>query len=63
MKNFLRNYNEDSDVRYFFEVFVKYLKQLHILHHDLPFLPEKTKIRIPRNQCSERYSPGGNSFK
>ena len=63
MNNFLKSYNKDSDIRYFFEVYVKYLKQLQILLNDLPFLPEKTKIRMPRKQCPVQYSPGGNSFE
>ena len=63
MNNFLKSYNENSDIRYFFEVYVKYLKQLQILFNDLPFLPEKTKIRMPRNQCPGQYSPGDNSFE
>lgn len=57
MNNFLKNYNEDSNV------YVKYLKQLQILLNDLPFLSEKTKIRMPRKQCPGRYSPGDNSFE
>ena len=63
MNNFLKNYNEDSNVRYFFEVYVKYLKQLQILLNDLSFLSEKTKIRMPRKKCPGRYSPGGTSFE
>ena len=33
----------------FFEVDVEYPKDLHGLHSDLPFLPERTKI----NKCSK----------
>ena len=36
----MKNYNEDSHAGYFHEVDVQYLKKLHELHSDLPFLPE-----------------------
>ena len=39
---FIKAYNEESDEEYFLEVDV--LKNLHNLHNDLPFLPEKMKI-------------------
>ena len=39
-ENFIKNYDEDSDKRYIFEVGVNYPKRLHDLHSDLPFLPE-----------------------
>ena len=41
---FIKNYNEESDKRYCFEVDVQYLKKLHDLHNDLPFLPERIKV-------------------
>ena len=40
-KDFIKNYNEESDEGYFFEVDVQYLEKLHELHNDLPFLPQK----------------------
>ena len=43
-KDFIKNYNEESDERYFLEVDVQYLKKLHELHIDLPFLTERMKI-------------------
>ena len=43
-KYFIKRYNEESDKRYCFEVDVQYLKKLHDLHNDLPFLPEKIKV-------------------
>ena len=43
-KEFIKNYDEDSDKGYILEVDVKYLKKLHDLHSDLPFSPERMKI-------------------
>ena len=43
-KEFIKNYDEDSDKRYILEVDVKYPKKLHDLHSDLPFSPERMKI-------------------
>ena len=43
-EDFIKNYNEESDEGYFFEVDVQYLEKLRELHNDLPFLPERMKI-------------------
>ena len=43
-KDFIKNYNEESDEGYFFEVDVQCLKKLHEIHNDLQFLPERMKI-------------------
>ena len=43
-EDFIKNYNEETDERYFLEVDVQYLEKLHDLHNDLPFLPERMKI-------------------
>ena len=43
----LKNYDEDSDKGYIFEVDVECSKNLHKLHSDLSFLPERIKI----NKC------------
>ena len=43
-KNFIRNYNEESGERYFFEVDVQYPEKLLELHNDLPFFPERMKF-------------------
>ena len=43
-EEFIKNYDEDSDKGYILEVDVKYSKNLHGLHDDLPFLPERMKI-------------------
>ena len=41
----MKNYNEESDERYFLEVDVQYLEKLHDLYNDLSFLPERKKIQ------------------
>ena len=43
-EEFIKNYNENSYKGYILEVDVKYSKELHNLHSDLPFLPKKMKI-------------------
>ena len=43
-EEFIKNYNENSYKGYILEVDVKYPKELHDLHNDLPFLPKKMKI-------------------
>ena len=48
-EDFIRNYDEDSDVGYFTETDVEYLKELHALHSDLPFLPERMEV----NKCKK----------
>ena len=52
-ENFIKNYNEDSDVGYFLEVDIKYPKQLWSLHKDLPFLHERKKLgKVEKLACS-----------
>ena len=50
-EDFIKNYDEDSGKGYIFEVNVEYynIKNLHDLHSDLPFLPERMKIK----KCSK----------
>ena len=41
----MKNYNKQSDERYFLEADVQYPEKFHDLHNDLPFLPEKITIK------------------
>ena len=43
-ENFVKNHNEESK-KYFLEVNVQYPEKLHDLHIDLPFLPERMKLK------------------
>ena len=48
-EDFIKNYAEDSNNGYILEVDVEYPKNLHDLHSDLLFLPERMKI----SKCSK----------
>ena len=48
-EEFIKNYNENDKAGYILEVDVKYLKKLHELQSDLPFLPERLEI----NKCKK----------
>ena len=48
-EDFIKNYDENNDKGYIFEVDVKYPKKLHKLHSDLLFLPERMEI----NKCKK----------
>ena len=43
-EDFIKNYDDDSDVGYFIKADIEYAKELHIMHNDLSFLPETMVI-------------------
>ena len=43
-KDFIKNYDENGDVGYLLNVDIEYPRELHYLHSDLPFLPERMKV-------------------
>ena len=47
-EEFIENYDEEIDIGYYLVVDVEYPRNLHKLHNDLPFLPERMKI----NNCT-----------
>ena len=47
-EDFIKGYDEESDIGYFLFADVEYPKTRYMLHCDLPFLPEKMKI----NKCT-----------
>ena len=48
-EDFIKGYDEESDIGYFLFVDVEYPKTLHMLQGDLSFLPEKMNI----NKCTK----------
>ena len=48
-EDFIKSYDEESDIGYLLVVDVEYPKNLHMLHSDLPFFPERMKI----NKCNK----------
>ena len=44
-EDFIKNYDEVSNKGFFLEVDVECPEDLFILHSDLPFLPERKKIK------------------
>ena len=57
-EEFIKNYNENEKKGYILKVDVKYPKELHDLHSDLPFLPERMEInkckKLVCNLCDKR---------
>ena len=44
-ESYINSYNEEREEGYFLEVDIQYLENLHNVHHDLPFLLKRMKIR------------------
>ena len=44
-ENFMKKYDKNNDIGYIIEVDVEYPRSLHNFHNDLPFLPERMKIK------------------
>ena len=43
-ESFTKSYKKENDEGYFLAVDIQYLENLHKLHNDLPFLPQRMKI-------------------
>ena len=57
-EQFIKNYDDNNDKGYIFEVDVKYPKRLHELHSDLPFLSERMEVnkrkKLVCNLCNKK---------
>ena len=52
-EDFIKNYNENGNIRYFLETDIDYPKELFSLHKDLSFLPESKKLnKVEKLICS-----------
>ena len=60
-EDFIKSYAEEGDVGYLLVVDIEYPKTLHMLHGDLPFLPDRMKVnKVKKLVCNvtdkENYS-------
>ena len=52
-EEFIKNYDEKSEERFFLEVDIEYPKKLQRSHKELPFLPERGKLeKVVKLVCS-----------
>ena len=51
-KEFVKSYDENDGKGYVLEVDVDYFKELHELHSDMPFLPERMVINTNKFVCN-----------
>ena len=67
-ERFIKNFDENSDIGYFLEVDIDYLKELFNIHKDLPFLPERKEVnKYEKLICSmedkEKYAVHNSALK
>ena len=60
-EDFIKSYDEEGDVGYLLVADIEYPKTLHMLHSDLPFLPDRIKVnKVKKFVCNvtdkENYS-------
>ena len=55
-EDFIKNYSEESDERYFLKVEVQYIENLLELHNDVLFLSERMKIEKVEKLKGIRYT-------
>ena len=52
-EDFIKSYDEESEVGYLLVVDIEYLKALRMLHSDLPFLPDGMKVsKVKKLVCN-----------
>ena len=52
-EDFIKKCNENSDIGYFFEVYVEYPKKIFSSHKELPFLPDRKEFeKVEKLVCS-----------
>ena len=54
-EDFIKKYDEDGNNDYFFKKDIEYPRELHNLHSDLPFLPERMKVNKCNNLVCKLY--------
>ena len=55
IRNFIENFNEDSDEGYFVKAGFQYPENLHKRDNDLPVLPERIKIEKVEKHVANLY--------